>query len=489
AWEAEEYYVEDKTSWADDEEYNEDAEAYGEDGEEYYEDEEAYETDEEEYYGDEEAYEADEEERYEDEESYEIDDDTYYEDEEVYEADEEEYYEDEEAYEADEEEYYEDEEAYKADEEEYYGDEEIYASDDGYYEDDEEDYDDDEYYEIDDEDDDYDDDEEAPEGGIGKVVYRITHMSAVDYIITLTSAAVLILAIVTGTMYLGAKSSQAQLETFAEIGVGLEDIDMIGGSGLVAIADAQASKLAAAELEIEQEQEQEEEKKKEQEKAGNIEVVMNLTSIQKDLKIKFINKKTGKLIPNIGFEVEVKTPSGSAVTYKDDDKDGIIYKTDMEPGKYTIKIISPASGSEYQISTEETAITVRDKIEYKKVDVSDEVKTEAQVNAAVEDTKVNETVVESTNTDTVEWVESTKTLIDGTEETEEGYEKIDRSSIADPAQQASAGFRLLTGIEDREPKEGDSQNPPPTAEPAPTEKPEPDPTAAPTEKPADAPPT
>ena len=57
------------------------------------------------------------------------------------------------------------------------------------------------------------------------------------------------------------------------------------------------------------------------------------------------------------------------------------------------------------------------------MDVSDEVKTEAQVNAAAEDTKVNETVVESTNKDTVEWVESTKTLIDGTEKKEENYEK------------------------------------------------------------------
>lgn len=232
-------------------------------------------------------------------------------------------------------------------------------------------------------------------------------------------------------------------------------------------------------------------------------MVMNLTSIQKDLKIKFINKKTGKLIPNIEFEVEVKTPSGNTVTYKDDDKDGIIYKTDIEPGKYKVKIISPASDSTYQISAEETAITVRDKIEYKKVDVSDEVKTEAQVNVAVEDTKVNETVVESTNTDTVEWVESTKTLIDGTEETEEGYEKIDRSSIADPAQQASVGFRLLTGIDAREPdaptEEEDEQNPPkeeetpepekPTAEPTQAPEPEPDPTAAPTEKPVEAPPT
>ncbi len=504
AWETDGNYEDDEV-WETDGNY-EDDEVWETDGN--YEDDEVWEADGD--YEDEEAYEPDGDEYYEDDESYEIDgdlyseDDAYYEEEDDYEADDEENYEDEE--------YYEDEEAYESEDEEYYEDEGAYESDDEYYEDDEEDYEDDDF-EIDEdeeeydddyddeEDEEYDDDDDVPEGVMGKVVYKLTHMSAVDYIIALTSAAVLILAVVTGTMYLGAKSSQAQIETFAEIGVGIEDIHMIGESGLVAIADAQASRLAAAETEAEQEEDQEEEK--EQEKAGDTEVVMNLTSIQKDLKIKFINKKTGKLIPNIEFEVEVKTPSGNTVTYKDDDKDGIIYKTDIEPGKYKVKIISPASDSTYQISAEETAITVRDKIEYKKVDVSDEVKTEAQVNVAVEDTKVNETVVESTNTDTVEWVESTKTLIDGTEETEEGYEKIDRSSIADPAQQASAGFRLLTGIDAREPDaptEGeDEQNPPkeeetpepekPTAEPTQAPEPEPDPTAAPTEKPVEAPPT
>ncbi len=504
AWETDGNYEDDEV-WETDGNY-EDDEVWETDGD--YEDDENWETDAcyeengadgqdaEEYYEDEEAYEPDGDEYYEDDESYEIDgdlyseDDAYYEEEDDYEADDEENYEDEE--------YCEDEGAYESDDEYYEDDEEDYEDDDFEIDEDEEEYDDD--YD-DEEDEEYDDDDDVPEGVMGKAVYKLTHMSAVDYIIALTSAAVLILAVVTGTMYLGAKSSQAQIETFAEIGVGIEDIHMIGESGLVAIADAQASRLAAAETEAEQEEDQEEEK--EQEKAGDTEVVMNLTSIQKDLKIKFINKKTGKLIPNIEFEVEVKTPSGNTVTYKDDDKDGIIYKTDIEPGKYKVKIISPASDSTYQISTEETAITVRDKIEYKKVDVSDEVKTEAQVNVAVEDTKVNETVVESTNTDTVEWVESTKTLIDGTEETEEGYEKIDRSSIADPAQQASAGFRLLTGIDAREPdaptEEEDEQNPPkeeetpepekPTAEPTQAPEPEPDPTAAPTEKPVEAPPT
>ncbi|MEI3211146.1 MAG: hypothetical protein V8S42_01670 [Lachnospiraceae bacterium] len=76
--------------------------------------------------------------------------------------------------------------------------------------------------------------------------------------------------------------------------------------------------------------------------------------------------------------------------------------------------------------------------------MADEIKSEAQVNAAVEDTAVNNTEVESTNTDTVEWVESTRTLIEGTEKSEDSYEKVSPSDITDPAAKTAAGFRLLS---------------------------------------------
>ena len=419
--------------------------------------------DEEDYYGDDEEIE-DEEDYYEDEEDY------YGDDEEI--DDEEDYYEDDEEIE-DEEDYYEDddEEYYEDDDEEYYEDEEIDDEED-YYEDDEDQIEDDEYYEE-------DEDDEEPEGFFGKIGYKITHMSAVDHIVIFTGAAVLVFAVVTGTLYLGARSSKQQIETFAEVGAGMEDMGVIGEAGLLAISDAQAAKAMVAEME-----QQIEEPVDEKDESGKIGVTLNLTSIQKDLKIKFINKKTGKLIPNVQFSVEIEKPSGETYTKVDDDKDGIIYLTDIEPGKYKVKIISPVSDGEYNISTEAIAITVKDTIEYKKVDVADEVKTESQVNAAVEDTKVNETVVEST-----------KTIIDGTQKEENSYEKVDKSQIADPGKTASSGFRLLSGIEaprtsggdlspteeptqepDTEPTQAPTQEPSPTE--APTEEPTPEPTAA-----------
>ncbi len=460
--------------WVDfeEDEYEDEEDYYGDDEE--IEDEEDYYEDEEDYYGDDEEIE-DEEDYYEDEEDY------YGDDEEI--DDEEDYYEDDEEIE-DEEDYYEDddEEYYEDDDEEYYEDEEIDDEED-YYEDDEDQIEDDEYYEE-------DEDDEEPEGFFGKIGYKITHMSAVDHIVIFTGAAVLVFAVVTGTLYLGARSSKQQIETFAEVGAGMEDMGVIGEAGLLAISDAQAAKAMVAEME-----QQIEEPVDEKDESGKIGVTLNLTSIQKDLKIKFINKKTGKLIPNVQFSVEIEKPSGETYTKVDDDKDGIIYLTDIEPGKYKVKIISPVSDGEYNISTEAIAITVKDTIEYKKVDVADEVKTESQVNAAVEDTKVNETVVESTNTDTVEWVESTKTIIDGTQKEENSYEKVDKSQIADPGKTASSGFRLLSGIEaprtsggdlspteeptqepDTEPTQAPTQEPSPTE--APTEEPTPEPTAA-----------
>lgn len=349
---------------------------------------------------------------------------------------------------------------------------------DEYYEEDDDEYDEDDEYEDDEYDDEAYDDEEEP-AGIKRVANFFMNMSMVDHIIMFTGLMVLVLAGFTGFMYVDAKISEKQIATFAEVGTGMEDISVIGEEGLLAIADAQAAKVYAAELE-----EIEKEATVVDEETGKIEVVMNLTSIQKDLKIKFTNKKSGKLIPNVAFEVEVTKPSGKTYTLKDEDKDGIIYEKEIEPGKYKVAIVGPEDLEEYSFSKEATAITVRDTIEYKKVDIANEVKSEAQVNAAVEDTKVNETVVESENKDTVEWVESTKTLIEGTESTSDSYEKVDKKNIVDPSAKAAAGFRLLTEVNPTSPPV-DVPETEPTAEP--TQEPVETPAATPTEEPASTP--
>ena len=166
---AEEYY-------ADDEEYTGD-----EDGEEYYADDEEYtgEEDGEEYYADDEEYTGEE-----DGEEYYADDEEY-----IGEEDGGEYYADDEEYIGDE-----DGEEYYADDEEYYS-EEYYADDEEYYA----------------------DDDMAParggkrkkskkQGGnkIAAIWTKFLNMYTMDRIMTATGVAVLILAIVTGSVYASA---------------------------------------------------------------------------------------------------------------------------------------------------------------------------------------------------------------------------------------------------------------------------------------------
>ena len=259
----------------------------------------------------------------ENEEDYEEDDDSdeNYEDdddsdevEEIEEIDEDDDSDDE--YEDDEDDEYEDDEDDDSDDE--YDEEEDEDSDDE-YEDEEDEYDD-EYDEDDDSDDEYEDEEDEYDGGyyyeeeprgFKKIIYFIENMSMVDHVVILTGVLVLALSVVVGTLYLGAKSDEKQIAAFAEIGVGLEGIPVIGESGLLAISDAQASKVVAEELAA-----IEEEATQVDDETGKIEVVMNLTSIQKDLKIKFTNKKSGKLIPNVPFTVEIKAPSGDIYSLK-----------------------------------------------------------------------------------------------------------------------------------------------------------------------------
>ena len=97
----------------------------------------------------------------------------------------------------------------------------------------------------------------------------------------------------------------------------------------------------------------------------------------------------------------------------------------------------------YSIPSDEQTITVKDSLDYKKVDVTDEIKTEAQVNVAKEDTQVQNTPVESVKKDTVEWVESTKTEV-GTDDSTTAYSAIDKSTITDPSASAKLNIKGLS---------------------------------------------
>lgn len=158
---------------------------------------------------------------------------------------------------------------------------------------------------------------------------------------------------------------------------------------------------AAEEEPVEEEEiEKEEEPVEEDQK----ELSLAYTSIEKDLKIKIEDQKS-KLVTGEQFSVSVKSDkkNAKASTYEDKDKDGIIYIDKIEAGKYTVALENAGS---YAVKKGTMQVTVKDKIEYKKVDVKDEIKTEAQINTAVEDTAKKDVPQESTLKDTVPLLES-----------------------------------------------------------------------------------
>lgn len=362
---------------------------------------------------------------------------------------------------------------YEEDEDEYYEEDEEYEDED--YEEDEEyensDYDDDEDDEdYEDADDDYDEYDDA-DGIIVRFRRFLTDMSTLDMVVALLGIVVIAGVLVTGVLYANAKNIEKQVEAFASIGEDIEGISVIGESGLVAVSES--ARLGNM-IDMEEEPEVTAEEENDGDKQG-VEVTLNLTSIQSDLKIKFVNKETGKLIGGVPFEVEV---SNGKKTFglKDEDKDGIIYQTGVDNGTYQVSV-KPLEGDAYagyKLPTAASSIKVTDTIAYKKVDVADEVKSESEINAAIEDTAAQDTAVESALTDTVEWVESTKTPIgNGTEV----YEEVPKSNIPNPWTVSSAFVKLVdeggssSGSNPDSSTDPDNPTDPPTEPEQPTDPP------------------
>ena len=263
-----------------------------------------------------------------------------------------------------------------------------------------------------------------------KIASAFQDMTALDGIVAVTGVLVLVVAIVTVSIYSGAKIAQEQVAAFVPIGEEMEYLTEVGKGTLLAMAD---SKKFVEEEETTFEYEEKDLV------VATINVNMKLTSVQKDLKIKFVNHKTGKLVPNIKFNVSIKTSDDKTKEYMDEDMDGVIYIKDMIPGNATVTMQSLSDEEGVTFNTAPQTIVIKDKIEYKKIDVSEEVKSESEVNAAVEDTKKEETV-EGALTDTVEWVESSKTEAG----VEASYEGVDKSTIVDPSATAKAPFLRMT---------------------------------------------
>ena len=249
-------------------------------------------------------------------------------------------------------------------------------------------------------------------GFFGGIADFFSNMTMSDRLIVVTGVCVLITAIVTGVIFANTQTIRKQVASFDTVGASTDGIYVIGESGLNAVVAARAG-YSAVQEEVEDVVEEVEEPEEIVIEDKTVTIVMKVSSVQSDLKIKFANKATDKLISGIPFEVTVTADSGKEYNWTDENKDGLMYHTEVPNGTYNVSM-KPLEGPEYEdyvMPDDVKGVKVTDTIAYKKIDVADEVKTEAEVNVAQEDTAVQDTAIESALKDTVEWVESTKTLI------------------------------------------------------------------------------
>lgn len=253
-------------------------------------------------------------------------------------------------------------------------------------------------------------DDDEPEGGIG------------NKLILLFGALIIVLAVAfLGIFYFTRKAPKGKAVDFANVGTEIASIGVIGEDNIAAITAAEGLRIDA----LNEAQKSYDYEEADQE-GGVSTVNVTLTSIVKDLKIKMVNSK-GKLIGNVPFVVEVTSPDGKTEKWEDDNKDGIIYKSDIAGGIYKVKIV-PLNGydSMYDFSSASIqSITVKTQLDYQKVDVKNEIKKSNQVDAA-EDGANNDTEVESVLKDTVAYVVSAKVP------SSEGFKAISKDTIKDP---------------------------------------------------------
>lgn len=253
-------------------------------------------------------------------------------------------------------------------------------------------------------------DDDEPEGGFG------------NKLILLLGALIIVVAVAfLGIFYFTKKAPKSKTVDFSTVGTEIASIGIIGEDNIAAITSAEGLRIDA----LNEAQKSYDYEEADQE-GGVSSVNVTLTSIVKDLKVKIVNSK-GKLIGNVPFVVEVTSPDGKTEKWEDDNKDGIIYKSDIAGGIYKVKIV-PLNGydSMYDFSTASIqSITVKTQLDYQKVDVKNEIKKSNQVDAA-EDGAKNDTEVESVLKDTVAYVVSAKVP------SSEGFKAISKDTIKDP---------------------------------------------------------
>lgn len=258
---------------------------------------------------------------------------------------------------------------------------------------------------------------------------RMADMTAFDAVLVTTGVMLVVAVAVIFSMFFANKRVNGQIEAIAPIGTELAGIGIVGENGLSAMAeaallgsfDSEAPDDVLSDI-----------------TAEGSKVNVSFVSVEKDLKIRFTDAESGELITGTRFEVTLtNTKTKNKLVLTDDDMDGIIYAENIKAGTFDAVVTST---DKYKFPTLAQTVTVKDKVDYVVINVQDEVKSEKQVNVAAEDTQKKDAAAEEVKlADTVEWVESTKTEISGSET----YLPVDKNTIPDPSSISKAAARML----------------------------------------------
>lgn len=288
--------------------------------------------------------------------------------------------------------------------EEYYDSEGVYDSEESYYAG-EGTYDGDEAY-----------GNEDRQDFKSRILAFFRNFTAGDWVTAGMGALIVCVAIIT-LVAVGNRNRSTEAFNLYDVGQNFSSIGIAGESGLMAMANAQM----AAPME------------EEDGTAEFVSVEVKCTSVERDLKIKFVDTATDRLITDVEFEIILKVDGKEVYRLKDEDLDGIIYDKTVAPGVYQVEVV-PVEG--YEFTDIPSSVTVKDQIVYEQIDVTEEIKSESEIDASKEDTAINNVPVEEepepTLSDTVEWVESTKVPVGGSD----GYRQVDKNTIAEPSYSA-----------------------------------------------------
>lgn len=142
----------------------------------------------------------------------------------------------------------------------------------------------------------------------------------------------------------------------------------------------------------------------------NEQVSLLVSSVQKDIRVHVVGSD-GNLLTGVPFEVEVFDKDGNSISpddkvsketedkpvYADEDQDGIIYIAGVPAGDYQISLKSRKG---YDVPKKATEISVSNDISYSVIsDISFLIKSEAEIDATVEDSAQNEAEIDADGTE------------------------------------------------------------------------------------------